>query len=95
MARTKEDTDFENELRKAFEVFDQDGNGFISVAELRHAMTNLGEKLTDEEVDDMMREADIDGDEQVNYEGILLLFAYCKGGNFNIHIWAWFGYFIC
>ena len=23
------------------------------------------------------------------------LFAYCKGGNFNIHIWAWFGYFIC
>ena len=23
------------------------------------------------------------------------LLAYCKGGNFNIHIWAWFGYFIC
>ena len=23
------------------------------------------------------------------------LFAYCKGDNFNIHIWAWFGYFIC
>ena len=23
------------------------------------------------------------------------LFALCKGGNFNIHIWAWFGYFIC
>ena len=20
---------------------------------------------------------------------------YCKGGNFDIHIWAWFGYFIC
>ena len=20
---------------------------------------------------------------------------HCKGGNFNIHIWAWFGYFIC
>ena len=71
MKRTMEDTDFENELRKAFEVFDQDGNGFISVAELRHAMTNLGEKLTDEEVDDMMREADIDGDGRVNYEGIL------------------------
>ena len=23
------------------------------------------------------------------------LFAYCKGDNFKIHIWAWFGYFIC
>ena len=26
---------------------------------------------------------------------INILFAYCKGGNFNTHIWAWFGYFIC
>ncbi|KAK5975734.1 Calmodulin, partial [Trichostrongylus colubriformis] len=53
-------------------VFDKDGNGFISAAELRHVMTNLGEKLTDEEVDEMIREADIDGDGQVNYEGVLL-----------------------
>lgn len=37
-------------------------------AQLRHVMTNLGEKLTDEEVDEMIREADIDGDGQVNYE---------------------------
>lgn len=36
--------------------------------QLRHVMTNLGEKLTDEEVDEMIREADIDGDGQVNYD---------------------------
>ena len=50
-------------------VFDKDGNGFISAAELRHVMTNLGEKLTDDEVDDMIKEADLDGDGMVNYEG--------------------------
>ena len=37
-----EDTDTEEELIEAFKVFDRDGNGFISAAELRHVMTNLG-----------------------------------------------------
>ena len=31
-------------------------------------MTNLGEKLSDEEVDEMIREADLDGDGHINYE---------------------------
>ena len=32
-------------------------------------MHNLGEKLTDEEVDEMIKEADVDGDHQINYDG--------------------------
>jgi calmodulin len=68
MARKMKDTDSEEEILEAFKVFDKDGNGFISAAELRHIMTNLGEKLTDEEVDEMIREADVDGDGQINYE---------------------------
>ena len=52
-------------------MFDRDGNGFISAAELRHMMTNLGEKLTDEEVDEMIREADVDGDGQISHEETL------------------------
>jgi calmodulin len=31
-------------------------------------MMNLGEKLTEEEVEEMIREADVDGDGHVNYE---------------------------
>ncbi|CAH1794084.1 unnamed protein product, partial [Owenia fusiformis] len=68
MSRKMKDADSDEELREAFRVFDKDGNGFISSGELRHVMTNLGEKLTDEEVNEMIREADLDGDGLVNYE---------------------------
>lgn len=33
-------------------------------------MTSLGERLSEEEVDDMIKEADLDGDGQVNYDGL-------------------------
>ena len=32
-------------------------------------MINLGEKLTDQEIQEMIQEADCDGDGQINYEG--------------------------
>ncbi|XP_078182254.1 calmodulin-6-like [Carex rostrata] len=68
MAHKLRDKESEQELREAFRVFDKDQNGFISAAELRHVMTNLGEKLSDEEVQEMVQEADTDGDGQINYE---------------------------
>lgn len=68
MAKKMKDTDSEEEIREAFKVFDKDGSGYIDSSELRQVMTTLGEKLTDEEVDEMIQEADIDGDGQVNYE---------------------------
>ena len=52
------DMGMEEELIEAFKVFEIEGNGLISAAELRHMMTILGrEKLKDEEVEDMTREA--------------------------------------
>merc|ERR1719343_1696454 len=68
MARKMKDGETEEELIEAFKVFDRDGDGFISAGELRYSMTNLGEKLSDIEVDEMIREADIDGDGQINYD---------------------------
>jgi calmodulin len=77
MARKMKDTDSEEEIKEAFKVFDKDGNGFISAAELRHVMTNLGEKLTEDEVDEMIREADVDGDGQINYEEFVKMMVIC------------------
>lgn len=67
MARKLKDEDSEEEILEAFRVFDRDGNGFISTAELRHVMTSIGEKLTEDEVNRMIKEADADGDGQINY----------------------------
>lgn len=64
--RTKE-TDTEEEVINAFRVFDKEGNDTISSSELRHIMTTIGDKLTDEEVEEMIREADVDGDGYINY----------------------------
>ena len=55
--------------REAFSLFDQDSDGFISPAELRVVMANLGENLTDSELEEMMKEADTDGDGKVSYQG--------------------------
>ena len=49
----------EENLRDAFKLFDQDQDGFIGASDLREIMTNLGEKVTDEDIDEMIREADL------------------------------------
>ena len=69
MEKKLRDNDTEEQLREAFKVFDKNGDGFISAAELRHVLTNVGEKMADEEVDDIMKVAGVDGDGQINYEG--------------------------
>jgi calmodulin len=69
MERKMKETDTEEEMREAFRVFDKDGDGYISAAELRHVMANLGEKLTEQEVDEMIKEADTNGDGKVDYTG--------------------------
>lgn len=67
MARKLKDEDSEEEILEAFRVFDRDGNGFLSTAELRHVMTSIGEKLTEDEINRLIKEADADGDGQINY----------------------------
>ena len=56
------DTYSKEEIREAFCVFDKDGNGFVSAADIWHVLSNLGEKRANEII------SEIKADRQVNYE---------------------------
>ncbi|ORX46319.1 calmodulin [Hesseltinella vesiculosa] len=75
MARKQRDTDTTQELRQAFQVFDKDGNNYISKDELRQVMDSVGEKLTQAQLEEMIQEADTDGDGRINYEEFVKMMA--------------------
>ncbi|KAK6957545.1 hypothetical protein Daesc_000332 [Daldinia eschscholtzii] len=55
-----------DEYCRGFQVFDKDMTGFIGVGQLKYILTNLGEKMTDEEVDELLKAVDTSSG-QVNY----------------------------
>lgn len=75
MARKMKDTDSEAEIAEAFKVFDRNGDGKISAAELRHVLTSIGEKLSDADVDQMIREADVNNDGEIDIQEFTQLLA--------------------
>ncbi|KAL1921925.1 uncharacterized protein VTP21DRAFT_10567 [Calcarisporiella thermophila] len=57
-----------DEFIQGFQVFDKEGSGYITAGELRYVLTSLGEKLTDEEVDELLHGVEVDKDGRINYE---------------------------
>ena len=68
MLRQMNDGDPEKELRDVFAVFDKDQSGTISAGELKSVMRIVGEKLTEQEIEDAIRLADTTGDGEVDYD---------------------------
>lgn len=58
----------EEQLKQLFKLFDRDGNGYITAAELAHSMAKLGHALTAEELTGMIKEADTDGDGRISFQ---------------------------
>jgi Ca2+-binding EF-hand superfamily protein len=56
------------EYCRGFQVFDKDMTGYIGVGQLKYILTNLGEKMTDEEVEELLKAVDTSSG-QVNYTG--------------------------
>lgn len=61
------------DFKEAFKTFDRESQGFISAAELRHVLTFLGEKLTDNQVSDLLKHTetreDLEGN--IKYEDFI------------------------
>jgi len=62
------------EYCRGFQVFDKDMTGLIGVGQLRYILTNLGEKMSDEEVDELLKAVDTSSGE-INYTGMFTVFS--------------------
>ena len=70
ISMSKDNSDVEKiaeEVITAFKVFDHEGTGKISIVELKHILTNMGLKFTDEEVDEMFTSAGISDEQFIDY----------------------------
>jgi calmodulin len=68
LARKMQDDQDEKDLREAFRVLDKNKRGEIDVEDLRWILKGLGDDLTDEDVDDMIRDTDTDGSGFVDFD---------------------------
>lgn len=66
----EKDTGTFADFMEAFKTFDREGQGYVAMAEVRHVLTSLGERLTDDEVSHILKytgtEEDLDGN--IKYE---------------------------
>uniref|UniRef100_A0A8C8RHU4 EF-hand domain-containing protein n=1 Tax=Pelusios castaneus TaxID=367368 RepID=A0A8C8RHU4_9SAUR len=70
-AMTQKMPESKEDILKAFKLFDDNGTGKISFQNLKRVASEIGENLTDEELQEMIDEADVDGDGEVNEQEFL------------------------
>ena len=73
----------EQDIRDSFAMYDTDRNGSISTVELREVFINLGEKVTNEEIDQIIKVVDTDGNKAIDYEEFVEIRTQIKKNNGN------------
>lgn len=62
------DSDSEQDVRKVFDLFDDDKTGYITIQNLKRVAKDLDENMSDAELLEMIERADSDQDGQINFE---------------------------
>lgn len=65
LSKNKNSTD---EIIGAFQVFDKNHNGVLSLSEFKHILMDLGQKFTEEEVNEIFNESDLNKDGNLDYK---------------------------
>merc|ERR1712133_64961 len=67
------------ELKEAFKLFDMDGDGMITIDELKKLVEKVGGSMTEGEARGLIHQADKDGNEGIDYSEFSKLWAAIKG----------------
>ena len=68
MAKHMKAEPFDRQLRDAFKVLNKDSMGYVSVSELRHILTIIGEKLEPSKFDEWIWEVEVGLDGRIRYK---------------------------
>lgn len=63
----------DTEVREAFKALDDDQDGYVTSAQLRHILTNLGDQLTNGEVDELFDDIEMDNEGQINIDELITM----------------------
>jgi calmodulin len=73
IAKKKDDIYKEEDLINAFRIFDKEGNGKISIKELRYVMMSSGVDFNENYIKDIINESNVDNDEFIDYHKFIKL----------------------
>jgi len=73
ISRKMKEPGIHNELLEAFKIFDNDAQGYMTTAAFKKIIKELAgsTNLSEQEIDDMIAEADPDGDQQIKFEDLI------------------------
>lgn len=81
---------YTKQLEEAFKTIDKEGGGYIMASELRHLLTHMGDRITDDEFNTLLAELDVDSNGRVGFKGEIIykshyyLFLNCAKYKFQV-----------